>query len=1059
MIELLTSMHEWLAQRRAAVFGLLAVFVAVACWPISRLDLSDDFTDMLPLSDPAVARQFAALKEVREADRLFVDVGTATDAPEVLAEAADQLHAALQHVPGLSDLRYRIDEAEFEEVFRHVRERAPELLTADDLRAIEERLTSAAIEQRLAWLKKAMSQPQGMMLKDMTQADPIGLSDALAGHLRALQGGGGQARIVAGRITSPDDRHVLMSAAPDFPSSERRRSAGLLEAVLAEARKVEARFPADAVRVSVTGAHRAALDNANLMIRDATLTASIATVAVLTLMLVVYRRLRFALLTLTPPLFGGLTATAALALTGEAVSAIALGCGSILIGITDDYGNHVLYHTEEAPLRDRRSLGGMVARLATPLTFGALATMAAFLLMLLSPVAGHRQVGLFATVGVAAAAVFALVLLPLFIPVGEARPVRPRVLTPLIERLFRWRDRRARGVIPVLVALSAVCLLGVLRLDFEGDFSKLNGVTGEARRDDDLLREVWGQALSLTTLVVSAPDREAALELNERVRAALLPLQSGRPLAALSSIAPLLPAERTRQANRERWQAFWTASRRTALAANLGQAATKLGFRQDAFTAFLASLDPAARRDAGTVTTPVGLGRLSDEFVREAKGRVTVCTLAKPVDREAFRALQTAVLKAVPGALILNRGALAEDIARIARNGLGVFAGLVLLVNAGLLLALLGRVSLVAVAMLPVLAGLFWTLGTLGLCGVPISVSNFIFVIFVVGVSIDYSLFLVTAKLDARRGHPERTVSTGGSITACALTTWLGFGVLVLAKHPALFSIGLTAMLGISFCLLATLFLVPTAMDWLLRQESTRAEVTARTVPARRKQVGRLYRYQGPYVEQFVYWKMKTDPLFTALEEVVPPSGTILDLGCGYGMAAHWLVLGSADRTVVGLDHDEEKVRVARATSSGDARLRFEVRDLLEGEYPACDHVVLFDVLHYFPTELKARLLARSFAAMRPGGQLIVRDAGETESSSHRKVALAERWAVWFGQNKTAHGLHFESHAGHVALLEQVGFRIVGTRYDAGLGSNFLLIASKPTGSPAGPVHAAFQPG
>ena len=1044
MIQFLTRVHLWLAQRRPVVLVLLGLFVVGAFVQMGRLELSEDFTDMLPLSDPAVARQFAALKEVREADRLFLDVGTAAEAPDVLAEAADQVCQRLQQTPGLSDLRYRLDEAEFEEAFRHLQARVPELLTVEDLQALEERLTSTTIGQRLAWLKKALSQPQGLMLKDVAQADPIGVSDALTMRLRSLQAGVGQARIVAGRITSADGRHVLISAAPDFPSSDRRKSAALLAAVLDSARAVERRFAAGAVRVAVTGAHRVALDNATLMMRDATLTATIAAVAVLLLMLVVYRRLRFALLTLTPPLFGGLTATVALALTGEAISAIALGCGSILIGITDDYGNHLLYHTDDAPLKDRRSLGELVARLATPLTFGALATMAAFLLMLMSPVAGHRQVGLFATVGVAAAAAFALVALPLFVPVGAAQHTRPLVLTPLIEKLFRWRDRRARVVLPLLIAFSMACVAGLARLGFEGDFSKLNGITAETRRDDELLRGVWGQALSLTTIIVSAPSREEALQLNERVHAALLPLQRDRTLSTVSSVAPLLPSERTRQLNRERWHAFWTEARRAELEERLTQAATELSFRKDVFAPFLATLKPSVEKESPPTATSEGLGRWMSSFVREQNGRVTITTLAKINGREGFRAVQEPVLRATPEALILDRTALAEDIARIARNGLGVFAALVLAVNAVLLLVLLGHLALVAVAMLPVLAGLFWTLGTLGLCGVPISVANFIFVIFVVGVSIDYSLFLVTAKLDARRGHPERTLSTGGSITACALTTWLGFGVLVLAKHPALFSIGLTALLGISFCLLATLFLVPAGMDWLLRRATAVPHVPADSIPARRKEVGRLYRYQGPYVEQFVFWKMRTDPLFQVLDEVVPQSGSILDLGCGYGLTAHWLTLTSSERTVLGIDHDREKVRVAQATATGNERLRFEARDLLSEEYPACDHVLLFDVLHYFPRELKARLLAHAFRAMRPDGRVIVRDAGETDSRAHRRVAWAERWAVRFGQNKTAHGLHFETRAGYVELLEQAGFRVLGTRYDAGRGSNFLLIAHKP---------------
>ena len=47
--------------------------------------------------------------------------------------------------------------------------------------------------------------------------------------------------------------------------------------------------------------------------------------------------------------------------------------------------------------------------------------MAAFFVMFLSPISGHRQLGLFGAVGVGLAALFALFILPLFIPVKAMR--------------------------------------------------------------------------------------------------------------------------------------------------------------------------------------------------------------------------------------------------------------------------------------------------------------------------------------------------------------------------------------------------------------------------------------------------------------------------------------------------------------------------------------------------------------------------------------------------------------------------------------------------------------
>ncbi len=1049
MSDRLVRLHLLLARHRWAVFLLVAMFAASALWCSRRLKLNEDFTDMLPMADPAIAEQVAALKQVRQADRLFIDVQTAELDPERLVQAADRMYSALREIPDLSEFRYDVEAGDLREMFAELQAQLPALLTANELHEMEGRLERSALEQRLAWMKRAMSQPQGLPLKDVVQTDPAGLGDAVAARLRALQAGVGDARIVAGRITSADGRHVLVSAVPGFRSSELRRSAPLVARVLQAARDTEAGFPAGSVRVAVTGAHRVALENAAMIRRDTTLTSGLATVAVTGLMLTAYRRRWLALLGLAPTVFGALGAMVVLYLTGDPVSAVALGCGSILIGVTVDYGIYVLYHTDDAPPANREQLARAVAQLTPTLTFGALTTMAAFLVMLVSPVAGHRQLGLFGAVGVALAALFALVVIPLFIPAGAAGAPRVLPLTTVMQTLFAWRDRRARVVLPLLLVFSGLCVAGALRLRFEGDFGRLNGVTPETRRDEAVVREVWGKVLSLTTVVVTGAGREEALQKNEQVCAALRTLQAQGKVELFASIAPLFPSERTRRSNRRDWSAFWSEPRRQDLSNSLAGVATELGFRAGTFAPFLERLASAANLPAtGAGATPA-LDRLLGDYWSEQNGRVSVATLVKVGDRVSFSRLREAIQRETPGALLLNKAALSEEIIRVARRALPVFAALVAGLNALLLFLLLGRVELVLITLLPMAAGLFWTLGTLGLLGQPIDMANFIFAIFVIGVGGDYSLFMVMAELEPLRGRTDRTAATGGAVTICAGTTLLGVGVLVLAQHPAMFSIGLSAWLGISLTLLATLFLVPPCMARLRRRAASAAgslgHLGFNGGPARRRQVSRLYRYQGPYVEHYVFWKLRTDPLFRAVDEAAPRAGHILDVGCGYGLVMHWLALGVPQRTLHGVDHDAAKLRVARATAGESSRLSFEQGDLLALAWPACDAVLLCDVLHYFPHELKALILQRAFQALRPGGCLLLRDACSDDTLSHRVTACLERWGVRLGQNLTAHGLHFESEEGHLALLDDAGFTGVETHGNSGRGSNLLFIARKKT--------------
>jgi SAM-dependent methyltransferase len=638
-------------------------------------------------------------------------------------------------------------------------------------------------------------------------------------------------------------------------------------------------------------------------------------------------------------------------------------------------------------------------------------------------------------------------------------------LTIVMQRLFDWRSRRARMVLVLLLLFTGVCAAGVWRLHFDGDLARLNGVTAETRRDEEIVRGIWGQALSLTTVVVSGTNREEALQKNEAVCALLRTLRKNRNIESFSSIAPLIPSDRTRRANRCDWRAFWTEGRCRDLSNSLASAAANLGFRAGAFQPFLAGLASPANPSIAATGMDSAWGRLAAEYWSEEDGRIFVTTLVKVENRESYRQLREAIRKAVAGAMLLNKTALADEITRIARRALPVFAVLVAALNALLLYLLLGRLELVSITLLPMAAGVFWTLGVLGLLGLPIDMSNFIFVIFVIGVGGDYSLFMVLAELEPLCGYRERTASTGGAVTICALTTLLGVGVLVLARHPALFSIGLTALLGISLSLLATLFLVPPCMSWVATRCRASGPGRIPGEPAakhgcatllleraaeacshswKRKQISRLYRYQGPYVTQFVYWKMKTDPLFDAVEKAVPAGGEILDLGCGYGLVAHWLTILTPERRVRGVDFDANKIRVAQVTARANSRVNFEQRDILEWpEFPACDCALLCDVLHYFPHELKAEVLRKVFQALRPGGCLIIRDAMANENSSHRAVARAEKWAVRLGQNKTRHGLHFEDENAHLALLREAGCAKVEVRDGPGLGSNLLLIARK----------------
>src|SRR6185436_4633517 len=108
-------------------------------------------------------------------------------------------------------------------------------------------------------------------------------------------------------------------------------------------------------------------------------------------------------------------------------------------------------------------------------------TVAAFGVMAHSSVYGYQQLGIFGAVGVLFSAAFALVILPLLVPIPKQGGQPPLWLTRLMEKFHSWRGRSLKWWLLAMLVLSVVSAFGVRRLRFEGDIAKLNGITDSTR--------------------------------------------------------------------------------------------------------------------------------------------------------------------------------------------------------------------------------------------------------------------------------------------------------------------------------------------------------------------------------------------------------------------------------------------------------------------------------------------------------------------------------------------------------------------------------------------------
>jgi predicted RND superfamily exporter protein len=121
-----------------------------------------------------------------------------------------------------------------------------------------------------------------------------------------------------------------------------------------------------------------------------------------------------------------------------------------------------------------------------------------------------------------------------------------------------------------------------------------------------------------------------------------------------------------------------------------------------------------------------------------------------------------------------------------------------------LLLGLLFRnIKKVLLALVPVVSGLLFMFGVMGGLGIGFNLFNVVAAILIIGLGVDYGI-LVVCKISEGSNH-----ATEKAVFVSGLTTLAGFGALVMARHPALHSIGVTVLLGIGAAIPSALFVIP----------------------------------------------------------------------------------------------------------------------------------------------------------------------------------------------------------------------------------------------------------
>lgn len=764
----------WLVAAWALALVVLAYFTQ------RNLELGTDLRLFLP--DPTTPEERLLLEEVGEgAGSRVLIIALSGGAPEALADASRELRAALD-----GDSRFRFvanGETSLNALPESLLPYRYLLSDTLDRRAFD----AAYLRDEIQARARDLASPAGAFLESWLPRDP---TLELLKVLERWQPAQEPNSLYDVWFDRDGERALLLAetVAPAFDAERQRAAIGAVRAAHAEI------DPERAYELTISGTGQFTVLMEARTRGEAQTLGAIASVGMILLLLIAYRRADALLYSVLPIATAGLAGLSAVSLLFGTVHGITLAFGFTLIGVAQDYPVHVMSHW-----RPSRSTLESVRALWPTLATGVASTCIAYLTFLFAGVTGLRQLACFTIVGLAAAGLTTRFLLPRLMRPGVRDYGDSRVLASLSSAIdalprLRW--------LPILIVVASLTLLATSRTPFwEDDLSKLTPVPTELLRQDQSLRGALGAADVRYMLVVTAQDTQEALERLEDLAPTLESLVARGAMTGFDHAARYIPSAR---AQLERQQKL---PDEAPLREALRIAQSDSGFRADAFEPFVQdvveakTLPPLHPEDLGD--TPLG-ANLDLLFNRTESRTRTLVTLNNVQDAAAVR---EAIQEHADVLLLDLKGASESLVAKQRAHILWSLLAAAILLIVVVAIALRAR-SRVYRVLAPMALTTLVVLAVLQASGISLNLFHLIALMLAAGLGLDYALFFEHAADD-----PLEQRRTLHAVIVCALSTLFVFALLATSSIPVLQAIGFTVSLGVvsNFVLALLLTRQPTA--------------------------------------------------------------------------------------------------------------------------------------------------------------------------------------------------------------------------------------------------------
>ena len=812
MTDFFLRIYDFLAGRKWLAALLSVLLAAICLFLASRLHYEEDISRFLP-GDEESSKYSEAYNALGKKNNIIL-IFSAKDGSE---SGEDEISEAIHDFEGVFDAvdstgmvpqrQITVDSGMAFEVMEFVSSGYPLYMTEADYQRIDSLLNiQDYVRGQLEADRQSLLFPTGDAMVTNVRTDPLHLFTPVLQRLRSSAANSNY-DIVDDCIFTKDGHGLAFLTSP-YGTSESGMNSKVAELVDEAINRLGTEHPE--VSVSAVGAPLIAVTNATQIKKDSILAISLALLLIGLLLVFTYKRFSDILWIVVSITFGWLFAVGGIALIRDSMSIIVIGVASVIIGIAVNYPLHFMDGLKSG-VSPRQNLKEMVE----PLLIGNITTIAAFLCLVWLDAVAMQDLGLFGSLMLAGTIIFVLVFLPVF---TKARKKEGGTLE--LGRILPDKAPSSGWLLGTVMAVTVVMYFLSGRTSFDSDMRNINFMTENQKRNLEMLQGGLEQSgYNQIYAIAEGQDQETALEVNDNLLARLDSLKGS--VAFVKGAGNFVPSEKEQAERIARWNDFWGDGRAERLAKELSDESRRQGFSESAFSPFT---DILTKEYSVSSTDDYPLRESFDgTYILNDDGKYLIVNQVYYEDDSRAAAIKESLRS--EGTLVFDTGDIGNRLVTVLSGSFDYIGAICSLVVFLFLCLSFRRLELGLLSFFPLAVSWFWILGLMSLLDIRFNIVNIILATFIFGQGDDYTIFITEGLVYEYAYGKKRLATYKNSVFHSAVIMFIGIGALVLAKHPAMRSLGEVTVIGMFIVVVMAYYLPPVIFRWLTEKKGVKRDI------------------------------------------------------------------------------------------------------------------------------------------------------------------------------------------------------------------------------------------